>query len=530
MAKRKMPFFKRWAPEWFVKLFLFMMTLPGISIFFLPLTNIEAARGYYGCEVGDIQFSVILFYAGYVGFYSLERRFFSFLATREYLLTFVSLQILACLICYCTKDVAVLFPVRFIQGMLFACNVNVSLTLFFTRLSSERGREISFSIFFGLLLCAVPVNSLMAVDFIDNYNFNIIYKVAIFSYLPCLIFLVLSMNNYRLHQRFPLYKLDWQSFVLFSAALVLTGYIMIFGQQYYWLEDMRILISIICIIILSVIMFIRFKAMKRPYIDLGVFKFRNFKIGLLFLFVLYICRFASGITNTYFVKTLHFDPFYVSYINAFNLAGIVGGVVTACYLVLRKTGIRYIWFLGFSMLFVFHAVMYFSFDSQANNFNYYIPLAIQGAGVGLLMVPGIIYIISSVPFSLGPSASATALAIRYMGFCTSIGIINYFELLGKSRHYNAFQDHISATNSVVKSFFSKQSSKLSAKGLLKDESLQASDKLLLKRIEEQSHLRFAMDYYEMMCWLLFATLLLILFLPYLNRTILHLKSRRLSPA
>ena len=54
------------------------MTLPGIAIFFLPLTNIEAARGYYGCETGDIQFSVILFYAGYVGFYSLERRFLVF--------------------------------------------------------------------------------------------------------------------------------------------------------------------------------------------------------------------------------------------------------------------------------------------------------------------------------------------------------------------------------------------------------------------------------------------------------------------
>jgi hypothetical protein len=48
------------------------------------------------------------------------------------------------------------------------------------------------------------------------------------------------MSNYRPHARFPLYKLDWQSFVLYGIMLVLVGYITIFGQEYYWLEDVRI--------------------------------------------------------------------------------------------------------------------------------------------------------------------------------------------------------------------------------------------------------------------------------------------------
>ena len=129
MAKRQMPFFRSWAPEWLIKIILFSMTLPGIIIFFLPLSNVNAAAGYYGCEPADIQFSVALFYAGYVGFYSLERRFFSFLAAKEYFLLFTTLQILACLICYCSREIGILLPVRFIQGMLFAGNVNLSLTL-----------------------------------------------------------------------------------------------------------------------------------------------------------------------------------------------------------------------------------------------------------------------------------------------------------------------------------------------------------------------------------------------------------------
>lgn len=170
------PIFKPWIPDWMVKIVLFIMTLPGIVIFFLPLANINAAAGYYGSEPADMQFAVALFYAGYVGFYSLERRFFTYLAAKEYFIIFTTLQMLACLVCYITKDVYILFPLRFIQGMLFACNVNISLSLMFTRLKSERAREIGFSVFFGTLLCALPFNNLITSELIDSYNFNIVYK------------------------------------------------------------------------------------------------------------------------------------------------------------------------------------------------------------------------------------------------------------------------------------------------------------------------------------------------------------------
>lgn len=303
---------------------------------FLPLANINAAAGYYGCEPADIQFSVALFYAGYVGFYSLERRFFSFLAAKEYFLLFMTLQIMACLICYYTNEIHILFPVRFIQGMLFACNVNLSLSLIFTRLSSERGREISFSVFFGILICALPFNNLITADLIDSYNFNNIYKGAVFLYFPGFIFLAITMRHYRINSRFPLYKLDWESFAIFSTLLILIGYITVFGQEYYWLEDNRILGSTIAIGALLVLLVFRQTFKKRPYINLSVFRYRNFTVGLVILFIMYICRFASGITNSYFISVLHFDPFYLSYINIFNLLGLITGIIVACCLVLQK--------------------------------------------------------------------------------------------------------------------------------------------------------------------------------------------------
>jgi hypothetical protein len=221
---------------------------------------------------------------------------------------------------------------------------------------------------------------------------------------------------------------------------------------------------------------------------------------------------------------------HISYINLLNLSGIVAGVIIACCMILQKKRIRYIWLPGFLLLFAFHVSMFFLFDVQADEPNYFIPLFMQGLGVGMIMVPTIVYTISAVPVSLGPSASAICLAIRYLGFCVSIGIVNYFELFEKSRHYNAFQDHLTKMDLMTNYYFHKQTSNLVTKGMLPGHITKATSKLLINRVSEQGQLRFAMDYYELISCLILGTLLLIVFSPYLNRTTAYLRSRRLSPA
>jgi MFS transporter, DHA2 family, multidrug resistance protein len=523
------PVFRKWAPEWLIKVSLFLVLLPGIALFFLPLTNINAAAGYYGCEPADIQFSVVLWYAGYAGFYSLEHRFFAYLASKQYFILFTTLQMAGSLVCYLTHDQYVLLPVRFIQGLLFCSTASLSLSLMFTRLHSERAREVSFSVFFGLILCAVPFNSFVTADLIDSGNYNIVYKVALFAFVPCLILLLLTMNNVRLKARFPLHKLDWQSFSLYSIALSLIGYIMVYAQQYLWLEDPRIRFSVIGIIVCAIIFLIRQKSMKRPYINLHIFRSRNFKVGLFVLFVMYICRFAAGVTTGFFSTVLRFDPRHVSYINLFNLAGLVIGVIIACCMILQKMRIRSIWVPGFILLLIFHSTMFFQFSSQANEQNYFLPLFIHGLGVGMIMVPTIVFTISSVHVSMGPSAAGVCLTIRYLGFCASIGIINYFDAICKSNHYNTFREHLSKIDLTVRQTLQTQSHQLVARGMAPGPAARASNKLMVAAINRQTQLRFAMDYYEFISCLCIGMLLLIILFPYLNRTVVYLRARGLAP-
>jgi hypothetical protein len=173
--------------------------------------------------------------------------------------------------------------------------------------------------------------------------------------------------------------------------------------------------------------------------------------------------------------------------------------------------------------------MFFLFHVQATLHHYFIPLFMQGLGVGMIMVPTIVYTISSVPVSMGPSAAAICLAIRYLGFCISIGIVNYFELLGRSSHYNAFRDHVTKIDLSFRQTVQAYTQHLVTRGVAPATAASASNRLVVTNINRQAQLRFAMDYYELISWLIVGMLLLIVLFPYLNRTVIYLRSGRLAP-
>ncbi len=107
--------------------------------------------------------------------------------------------------------------------------------------------------------------------------------------------------------------------------------------------------------------------------------------------------------------------------------------------------------------------------------------------------------------------------------------MNYFELPGKGRHYNAFQAPLTRLDAPVKQTLALQTQRLVSKGIPVQQAGKQADKLLVNALNGQSQLRFAMDYYELMCGLLAATLLLILLFPYFSRTVVYLRSKVLAP-
>lgn len=521
--------FKSWVPEWLIKVTMFLVLLPSLVLFFLPMANINAAAGSNGIETYDVTFSVALFYAGYVSFFSLERRFFRYLAAKEYFIVITIIQIISSYICYTTQDNAILFPFRFIQGMAFTMTVNLSLSMIYSRLRTPRARVIGYSIFFGMLVCMIPFNNFITAEVIDSFNFNFLYKCAMFSYLPSLLFLLFFMNNVRLDVRFPLYQLDWASFLLYAIALILTGYIMVYGQEYYWFSDFRIFWSVVTIAITTTLFTIRQLSMRRPYFNLEVFKYRNFKLGALIIVIFYICRFALSITTTYFQNVLKLDPIHVGYVTLFNIVGIIIGVIISGVYVLQNRPIRLLWIYGFILLLIYYVGMIFIFTIEANESYFYLPLLVQGLGVGMLMTPSIIFMVSSVPERLSATSAGFCLLMRCMGFYISIGLMNYFELYSKSKHYNTFQNSISFDNATSLQKLEQYKTILTNHGATATYAKKAANKMLVNSINAQDHIRYAIDYYEAVSVMIIATIIMVALFPYINRTIVTITKHQPSP-
>lgn len=264
--------------------------------------------------------------------------------------------------------------------------------------------------------------------------------------------------------------------------------------------------------------------------SLEVFNYRNFKVGAILIFILYICRGTINVTNSYFATVMGMDPIHVAYMLLANSLGIILSAFVTSRLVVLKKPMRFIWIAGFGFLLIFHLWMRMSFTIQANDWSYLLPLFIQGLGAGTLMAPLILYMVSTVPAHLGGMASASGVFFRYLGFCCSIAIINYYGLLKQSVHLDRFSQHVSALDPVALQKLAGYKQAFLTKGIDPEQANKLANAMLSRTMKVQSQLRYAMDYYELISWCILVIILLIAIYPYLNRTIVNVKSNQPAPA
>lgn len=526
----KIPVFKSWAPEWLIRGSILLMMLPSLSLFGFFTTNAAATAGYYGIEPQDVQFSVVLFYGSLASFFPLEKRFFRYLASRNYFILGVFLLVLTSVVCYSTRNVAVFFIFRFLQGV-FNGGVNtICITLLFRRLTGERARVIGYSYFYGLLLASLPLTMVVTSLLLDHFDMNVLFKAMAFMLIPPAILLSLIMNDVRLQKKFPLYQIEWVSYVFYFLIFCSGGYALVYGQKYNWFEDYRICFCLFAVVVLIFLFVLRQTRLKRPFIDLSIFKHPNYIFGALLLIPLYICRGSLNISTAYFSTALGMDPIHVSRLLLVNIAGVVISIVAVSRLVLLKKPVRMIFIAGFAFLLIFHVWMSFLFTTGADESAYIMPLIIQGIGSGTVMVPLIIFTISSVPAPVSTSASGAGIFFRFTGFCLSLALINFFQLSAKSEHYQSFRQQVTEVNPLATEQVARYRQLLKSRGLVNEQANSAARVMLGKAVDKQTQLDFAIDYYRLMSAGIIAIMLIIALSPYINRTVIHLKGSQPAPA
>jgi MFS transporter, DHA2 family, multidrug resistance protein len=523
-----LPVFKTWVPVWLIRLTILLAVLPPLMLLGLYYSNVAETAGYFGMEPADVQFSVLLFYAGLAAYFPLEKRFQHYWATRHFFLLSVLLLTLTYYICYLTRSTPLFMALRLLQGLLCGATGGIGLTLVFSNLMTERARAMGYTVYYGILLCAAPLSGVLAAWVLHHYDFNSLFYAMLYLQLPGVLLVLLIMNNTSLKRKMPLYQLEWPSFVFYLLSLSGVAYVLVYGQQYYWLED-PVIAGLLGLLLVWLTFFtLRQFRLKRPFINLAIFRYKNFILGLLLVIPFYLCRGTLGVTTAVFGQVLELDPLHISALLVVNMLGMILSLMVAVRFVLQAKPMRLIWLIGFGLFLVFHIWMYCLFDTEVEALDFVAPLFIQGLATGALMVPIIIFTVSSVPAAISGSAASMGIAVRFLGYALSIALINFCQLYGKGQHYRTFQEQVTATNPYAHERLEYYKQVLLQAGVNPDQSGKMAAKLLTKALDAQSQLRFAMDYYELVSYGIIGLLLLLALVPYLRRTTVHFR-RKLLP-
>jgi DHA2 family multidrug resistance protein len=521
------PIFKKWAPEWFVRVVLFMALLPSFAPLGLYASFSTYAAGYYGIEPADVQFSILAYYAGLVSFFPFDPRLSSYLLSRQYFILSVSLLVFVTWLCSLVHELPIFLFLRFVQGVIGATVGSPCLTLIFSRLDTSRARAMGYTVFYGALLTAGPVSTAIAGPVLEYFTFPTLYQIYILIQLPGALLLILILNNVRLKKRIPLYQLEWPSFLFFAVTLLALGYLVSYGQKLYWLEDDTIRLALVAALVFGTCFVLRQLHLKRPYINLSVLSYRNFRIGLGLFLLFYLFRGTTGIATAYFAGVLRMDGWHLAALQVPTLLGIAIGMSLTVRFVLLNYPLRPIWLLGFTLLLVYHVWMYFLFGPSQGPAVFVMPLFLQGLGVGTLMVPITVFTLSSLPPAISLSGSYTAVTARYLGFISSIALVNFFQLYWRTENINRLaQEVLPGTNQLATRLQGYQQS-LHSKGMDLGSAQRVATRLLANSVETQSQLRYSMSYYGMVSVAILLLLLLIVVLPPVRQKVLTFRQRPL---
>jgi len=508
--------YKKWVPKWAVRICIFMLLVPNLLLFTLSTASINAACGFYGIDPNDANYTLIILYAALVSYFPLERRFSSYLVTKDYMLIALILEVVTAYGGYCATTLGTLLFFRFLQGIANLSLVAICISLIFNHLKTERAREIGYSVVYCILLCISPVTTMVTAPFLDSLNYNDLYLLVTYAFIPGGIFAMIILNRHRLNRKIPLYQLDWQSFVIYAAALFSLTYALVYGQQLNWFSDKRITFALIIFVVALSVYLIRQRHLKRPYLNLEIYKYPAYRTGIALIIILYLARGAFSFTTLFFTQVLKMDPMHLGNILIFNVIGAIAGTLISSRMMIFKRSFYLIWMLGFSVLLLHYTWMIFLFSPQANVAVYYLPLLVQGMGTGILLTPIIVFMVTSVPMNLGATAGATAVSMRLLGTTISMALINYFQLYDTGLHIDRFEHQLSFMDPAAIGRLQIYTHVFARHGSDTNSSRIGATHLLKNLLDQQALLKTAIDYYTLTSVLIFLTLIALAILPRLK--------------
>ena len=376
---------------------------------------------FYGAQPEDISFALQIAYVGIITTLPIQFRLAKYFNTRSYLLTAFLLGILLNIGCLFTHDLVLFSILRFLIGVITCIVAGCLLIVIFSTLPESKRMLVGVSLFFSLILTCGVIVGLGASWIVLRTNWPAVYYGLISLQIIAILLCIFIFKAERETKPYPLYHIDWFGFVLFMFGAAAIAFVMIYGPKRYWLADPTIRYAAIFALVMLTLFLYRQVNIKRPLIDLSVFKFGKFIFALLLMLIFFGIRDSINLIYGYSTSVLGWSSADVVNSGLFNIAGVLAATFIAVKVILaKKENLPILLLAGFAVLFFYHLWVYLRLTPDLSFAEVCIPIFLQGFASGLLFVPITIFCVAAVPQSTGMTGIIICAYARFIATVNSI--------------------------------------------------------------------------------------------------------------
>jgi DHA2 family multidrug resistance protein len=526
-------YFKAWIADWQwgVRIALFLILLSALVHLGMFVLTQNYMVAYLGAQPEDILFAVMSTYAGIVTILPVQFRFLKYFETRSYLLSNIMLAILLNCLCLHCQDINLFLVIRFFQGILTGNIIVCTLIMIFSRLKSERAQAVGSAVLYGTILGNTVLIGLVSAVLVESTDWKVTYYYLIAFQLLMMVIVLLMLRRSTGHKSYPLYQIDWAGMIIFACSALALAYTLIYGSKYYWFNDPRIRYSATVAGIGVMLFLYRQNTVKRPLINLTVFKSRNFVIGLCLLAIYYGSKDSINLIYNYAGGVLKWSTLQVITLALCNIAGMVGLLVPSIRLMLAKRhSIRVFFVTGFGLMGIFNFWMCFLITPDLSFTDLLLPVFVQGAASGILFVPLMVYVLSSAPVHTGTTGLIVAACTRFTATLNSFAGFYNLQLYFNQYFKEGFLGSLTSENQNMVVRLNTYRSLYVAKGFSSEQASGLANGAIWQSLTQQSQLLTNRAVFMSFAILLLVIAILVLVIPAIGKTFLHWNKRMVMPS
>lgn len=410
-----------------IRLSLVLVLFAGIAQF-ASFGLIQAhVVSFYGAQPEDIAFAFQITYAGIIGTLPLHFRMIRFFNTRRYLLTALLAGILLNIGCLLTHDLVLFSVLRFLIGVVTCMVAGSMLIVIFSTLPEQKRMLVGISVFFTLVLSCGMLVGIGASWVVLRMDWTAVYYGLIGLQVMAALLCIVLFKSTPAHKPYPLYQVDWAGCILFMSGAAAAAFVMIYGPKRYWMADPAIRNAAVCCAVMIALFLLRQATVKRPLIDLRVFKYSKFIFAISLMILFFGIKDSINLIYGYSVSVLGWSAADVVRSGMYNIAGVVAATLIAVKVILaKKENLPKLLIAGFSVLFFYHMWVYLHLTADLSLADLSIPIFFQGFACGLLFVPITLFCMAAVPQSTGMTG---IIVCTYARFITGLNSIAGFYTL-----------------------------------------------------------------------------------------------------